>query len=69
MRTGLCSEARRVVAAAKELGFTWELTRGNHMKFTKPGCPPVYTAFTPSDRRAASNAIATLRRAAKSVAC
>ncbi|MAY27032.1 type II toxin-antitoxin system HicA family toxin [Sodalis sp. RH20] len=42
----------------------WEVVRtsGGHLKFTKPGLPPIYTGSTPSDRRAGLNARARLRR-------
>ncbi len=42
----------------------WEIvhTPGGHLKFTKPGLPPIYTGSTPGDRRAGLNARARLRR-------
>ena len=40
-----------------------EFPPGGHLKFTKPGLPPIYTGSTASDHRAARNARAQLRRA------
>ncbi|MDU8358507.1 MULTISPECIES: hypothetical protein [Pseudomonas] len=44
-------------------GWVVQRTRGGHVKFTKGGCCPIYTSFTPSDHRAGLNARAQLRRA------
>jgi len=54
----------KIIAEAKKLGFTMTRTRGEHMKFTKPGHQPVFTSGSPSDHRAAKNAISNLRRSA-----
>ncbi|MBX6319038.1 MULTISPECIES: hypothetical protein [Pseudomonadota] len=45
----------------------WEVVRtpGGHLKFTKPGLPPIYTGSTASDYRAERNARAQLRRAVR----
>lgn len=48
--------------AMKE-GWTVVRTPGGHLKFTKPGLPPIYTGSTASDHRADRNARARLRRA------
>lgn len=42
----------------------WEVirTRNGHLKFTKPGMPPIFTSSTASDHRAGRNARARLRR-------
>ncbi|VFR23674.1 FIG034647: hypothetical protein in PFGI-1-like cluster [plant metagenome] len=42
----------------------WEVirTRNGHLKFTKPGMPPIFTSSTASDHRASRNARARLRR-------
>ncbi|WP_185266005.1 type II toxin-antitoxin system HicA family toxin [Halopseudomonas xiamenensis] len=48
---------------AISLGWQVSRTRGGHIRFTKPGYPPIYTSSTPSDPRAALNARALLRRA------
>lgn len=47
------------------LGEGWCVVRtsGGHLKFTKPGCAPIYTSATASDHRAPLNARARLRRA------
>lgn len=43
----------------------WEVVRtpGGHLKFTKPGLPPIYTGSTAGDHRASRNARARLQRA------
>lgn len=47
----------------------WKVVRtsGGHLKFTKPGLPPIYTGSTPSDRRAGLNARARLRRTDRAI--
>lgn len=47
------------------LGEGWEVVRtsGGHLKFTRPGLPPIFTSSTASDHRAGLNARAMLRRA------
>ncbi|TYL42063.1 type II toxin-antitoxin system HicA family toxin [Dickeya sp. ws52] len=42
----------------------WEVKRtsGGHLKFTKPGMPPIFTSSTASDYCAGRNARALLRR-------
>ncbi|UNO26839.1 hypothetical protein [Pseudomonas amygdali] len=44
-------------------GWAVHRTHGGHVKFTKGGCLPIFTSFTPSDHRASLNARAQLRRA------
>ena len=53
--------------AATFLQHGWEVVRtpGGHLKFTKPGLPPIYTGSTASDFRAERNARAQLRRAVR----
>lgn len=43
----------------------WEVTRtcGGHLKFVKPGLPPIFTGSTTSDLRTGSNIFAMLLRA------
>ncbi|QCG68228.1 type II toxin-antitoxin system HicA family toxin [Pseudomonas veronii] len=43
----------------------WDVVRtsGGHLKFTRPGLPPIFTSSTASDHRAGRNAYAMLRRA------
>lgn len=53
---------KRVVRFAVSHGWVVERTRGGHVRFTKPGCPPVFTGFSPSDARAERNVLARLRR-------
>ncbi len=52
-----------LVAFAIDEGWVVTRTRGGHVKFTKLGCPPIFTSSTPSDYRAGLNARALLRRA------
>lgn len=54
--------AREVIAYAESLGFRTSFTRHNHLKFTCPGCRPVFTSGTPGDVRSLHNARALLRR-------
>lgn len=53
---------KRVVRYAVTHGWIVERTRGGHVRFIKPGCPPVFTGFSPSDARAEKNVQARLRR-------
>lgn len=46
-------------------GWTVVRTPGGHLKFTKRGLPPIYTAATAGDHRADRNALARLRRAGR----
>ncbi|WP_230414001.1 type II toxin-antitoxin system HicA family toxin [Collimonas silvisoli] len=43
----------------------WDVSRtsGGHLRFLKPGLPPIYTSSTASDYRAVRNARAMLQRA------
>ncbi|RTB44082.1 type II toxin-antitoxin system HicA family toxin [Pseudomonas aeruginosa] len=47
----------------------WEVTRtaGGHLRFVKPGLPPIITSSTPSDHRTEQNTKARMRRAQRSV--
>ncbi len=47
---------------AQSLGFSVDITRNSHFRFTKPGCTPVFSSSSPSDQRALNNAKADLRR-------
>lgn len=53
---------KRVVRYAVNHGWDVERTNGGHVRFLKPGCPPVFTGFSPSDARAEKNVVARLRR-------
>lgn len=58
-----------VVDYAQKLGFTVHSSRRRqHLKFLRPGCQPVFSSATPSDNRAAKNAMSQLRRSAANVA-
>lgn len=48
-------------------GWTVERTRGGHLAWTSPdkNVRPIYSASTPSDRRALNNLRAALRRASQ----
>ncbi|HFJ0421562.1 TPA: type II toxin-antitoxin system HicA family toxin [Pseudomonas aeruginosa] len=47
----------------------WSVCRtgGGHLRFSKPGMPPIFTSSTASDYRASQNAWARLRRAARNL--
>lgn len=57
---------QRVVRFAEAHNWQIERTRGGHIKLTKPGMPPVFTSYSPSDARSQRNAIALLRRVQRS---
>ncbi|WP_124313878.1 type II toxin-antitoxin system HicA family toxin [Pseudomonas chlororaphis] len=50
-------------------GWTVSRTPGGHMRFVKPGLPPIYTSSTVSDHRGGRNAQAMLKRAQRQAAC
>ena len=52
----------QLVRYARAHHWRIERTRGGHLKLTKPGLPPVFTGYSPSDVRAQRNAIARLQR-------
>ena len=55
---------REVLAFATANGFSWAITGGGHIRFVHPDSPiVVHTSASPSDGRAAANAISDLRRA------
>lgn len=56
------SDMRDLVNYAEGFGYSVELTRNKHLKFTLPGVPPVFTSSTPSDRRSWANCRALLKR-------
>lgn len=51
-----------LVHFAQRHKWRMERTRGGHIKLTKPGMPPIFTSFTPSDSRSQRNVIARMRR-------
>ncbi|MGV8399231.1 type II toxin-antitoxin system HicA family toxin [Pseudomonas aeruginosa] len=53
--------------ALKE-GWTVSRTPGGHLRFVKPGLPPIYTSSTVSDHRGGRNAQAMLKRAQRQAA-
>lgn len=48
--------------AAVEQGWTIEMTRGGHVRWTAPSGRVIFSPSSPSDRRAIRNTIAMLRR-------
>ena len=58
---------QKVVAFAAELGFTACRTKGDHIRFSKPGRRTVFFSSTPGDKRAPLNAMSNLRRADQGV--
>ncbi|TBU88465.1 type II toxin-antitoxin system HicA family toxin [Phytopseudomonas dryadis] len=62
----LCRGHKRLlplVEFALREGWKVSRTAGGHLKFVKPGLPPIFTSSTASDHRSALNAQAQLRRA------
>ncbi|MGJ8518329.1 type II toxin-antitoxin system HicA family toxin [Carnimonas bestiolae] len=53
---------KRVVRYAVKEGWQVSRTKNNHIRFDKPGCSPVFTGYTPSDRRSELNAIRHLKQ-------
>jgi hypothetical protein len=58
---GANKNLRDLVAFALDEGRIVARTKGGHVKFLKVGYCPIFTSFTPSDRRAGLNARAQLR--------
>lgn len=54
---------KRVIEYALEIGFSHSISRGGHLRFTKPGRRTVFFSKTPGDRRAYKNGITKLRNA------
>lgn len=66
----LCRGHKRLLPLVEfALSEGWEVRRtaGGHLKFVKPGLPPIFTSSTASDYRASQNAWARLRRAERSL--
>lgn len=61
----ISQRAKAVIEAGHALGFTVTRTAGDHLRFSKPGCEPVFASGTPGDRRAVQNAVSALRRSAR----
>jgi hypothetical protein len=60
---------RQLRSLASAYGWSLEHTRGGHLKLTHPAAAvPIFTASTPSDRRALRNVRAELRRRGAGVA-
>lgn len=58
-------DTRELIEFAKSLGFLAVPARSGHIKFTRPGCQPIFTSSTPSDHRAWLNAKSNMKRALK----
>jgi hypothetical protein len=52
-----------LIRLAKDYGFTVERTNGDHLRFSRSGCPFVIVSSTPSSRRTIWKTRAQLRRA------
>ena len=52
-----------LIEHAQSEGWNVSRTPGGHLKFVKPGLPPIYTSTTASDHRAERNARVMLHRA------
>ncbi len=57
-----CDMTRRLIDYATKQGWSVEMSKNNHLKFNKPGCPSVFSSSTPRCPHAWRNAISTLRR-------
>jgi len=55
-------EMRKLVRAARDRGWTVELTRNGHWRFLRDGSPLLYSSSTPQDNRTIANTLAMLRR-------
>ncbi|HEV2682584.1 hypothetical protein [Paraburkholderia aspalathi] len=53
---------RPLIEYALREGWEVQRTAGGHLKFLKPGLPPIFTSGTTSDYRTVRNARAQLRR-------
>ncbi|HAF2413297.1 TPA: type II toxin-antitoxin system HicA family toxin [Salmonella enterica] len=51
-----------LVEYALKEGWVVSRTSGGHLRFIKPGLPPIYTSSTVSDHRGFNNAQAMLKR-------
>ena len=60
---GVGHQTAQVIAFAESLGFVAELTRGGHVRLSKPGRKKVFVSKTPSCPRALKNAMADVRKA------
>jgi hypothetical protein len=58
-------DTRTLRRHAKTLGFVVSRTKRGHLKCRAPSGALVFVASTPSDHRALANALATLRRVAR----
>ena len=63
--SGLAAWRRTVNALAAEFGATVEISRGDHLRIRLPNGAQVFTANTPSDRRARMNLRSDLRRVSR----
>lgn len=59
---------RAMIRTAEKAGWTVVPTRNGHLKWVSPnGGTPVFSASTPSDKRAIKNHVALLRRSGLAV--
>lgn len=59
----MSSDLRILVRRLRRQGWTAEITKGGHRRFTSPEGEVVFGPFSPSDHRAIRNMVARLRRA------
>lgn len=57
--------AKELAAWAAKRGWTCDFSGRKHLRFEKPGCPPVFCSRTPSDSHATKNAQRTFIRVEK----
>lgn len=67
VRKGKGDIANRVIDYAAQLGFTATMSKGGHLRFTRPDTRTVFFSSSPGDHRAYQNALSKLRRACAGV--
>jgi hypothetical protein len=58
-------ELKSIIRLAIKKGYTVELRKNNHYKFTAPTGKFFFTSATPSDHRAIANIVSDMKRAEK----
>lgn len=59
----MTKELRKIIALAIKKGYTVEVRKNNHYKFTAPTGKFFFTSATPSDHRATKNILSDMKRA------
>jgi predicted RNA binding protein YcfA (HicA-like mRNA interferase family) len=62
----IAEQLRPIIDAARRRGWTISVTNGGHLRLRHPNGATVFTASSPSDRRARTAVAADLRRAERS---